>query len=137
MQICERHRRFGIAQRAAGCPDQTAACLPVYGRTSGQIRPGRVNPESQVRERDREYIEEATGAAKVSRPDLDPNLFDFLRDLLLLRVSGDLEGELAMRFQQLTGPAMAKGVEDTTFYNYYRLVSLNEVGSSPGSSGSP
>jgi (1->4)-alpha-D-glucan 1-alpha-D-glucosylmutase len=42
-----------------------------------------------------------------------------------------------MRFQQLTGPAMAKGVEDTAFYNFHRLVSLNEVGGSPGDFGLP
>ena len=40
-----------------------------------------------------------------------------------------------MRFQQLTGPAMAKGVEDTAFYNFHRLVALNEVGGSPGEFG--
>ena len=37
-----------------------------------------------------------------------------------------------MRFQQLTGPVMAKGVEDTAFYRYFRLVSANEVGGDPG-----
>jgi (1->4)-alpha-D-glucan 1-alpha-D-glucosylmutase len=40
-----------------------------------------------------------------------------------------------MRFQQLTGPAMAKGVEDTAFYNFHRLIALNEVGGSPGEFG--
>ncbi len=40
-----------------------------------------------------------------------------------------------MRFEQFTGPAMAKGVEDTTFYCYNRLVSLNEVGGDPGKFG--
>ena len=40
-----------------------------------------------------------------------------------------------MRFQQLTGPAMAKGLEDTAFYNYNRLISLNEVGGDPGTFG--
>src|SRR5690606_27088808 len=58
-------------------------------------------------------------------------LLDFLRDLLLARVGGLFETELAMRFQQLTGPAMAKGAEDTAFYRYHRLVALNEVGGSP------
>jgi (1->4)-alpha-D-glucan 1-alpha-D-glucosylmutase len=59
-------------------------------------------------------------------------LFDFFRDILLLRVRGELESELVMRFQQLTGPVMAKGVEDTAFYCFNRLVSLNEVGGDPG-----
>jgi (1->4)-alpha-D-glucan 1-alpha-D-glucosylmutase len=64
--------------------------------------------------------------------DLDPALFDFFADLMLLRVRGPVEADLVMRFQQLTGPAMAKGVEDTAFYRYHRLVSLNEVGGDPG-----
>lgn len=36
-----------------------------------------------------------------------------------------------MRFQQLTGPVAAKGMEDTCFYRYHRLLSLNEVGGNP------
>jgi (1->4)-alpha-D-glucan 1-alpha-D-glucosylmutase len=55
---------------------------------------------------------------------------------MLLRVGGSLESELVMRFQQATGAAMAKGIEDTAFYTYNRLVSLNEVGGDPGRFGS-
>ena len=55
--------------------------------------------------------------------------------MLTLEVRGEAESELVMRFQQLTGPAMAKGVEDTAFYNFHRLVALNEVGGSPGELG--
>ena len=77
-------------------------------------------------------ITEAVESAKKTRPDLDKDLFDFFRDILLLRVRGELETELVMRFQQLTGPVMAKGVEDTAFYCFNRLVSLNEVGGDPG-----
>jgi (1->4)-alpha-D-glucan 1-alpha-D-glucosylmutase len=51
--------------------------------------------------------------------------------VLLLRVTGPSESEFAMRFQQLTGPVMAKGVEDTAFYRFNRLVALNEVGGDP------
>jgi (1->4)-alpha-D-glucan 1-alpha-D-glucosylmutase len=39
--------------------------------------------------------------------------------------------EFAMRFQQLTAPVVAKGVEDTAFYRYHRLIALNEVGNDP------
>lgn len=126
-RITERHRRYRDTTlddlRAALA--QVAACLPVY-RT--YIRP----EDGQASERDAAYIEEAVAAAKAQRPDLDPFLFDFMTDLLLLRVRGELEDELVKRFQQLTGPLMAKGVEDTTFYIYNRFVSLNEVGGSPG-----
>ena len=66
------------------------------------------------------------------------SLFDFVRDLLLLEWPDTLDEEerrehagFVMKFQQLTGPVMAKGVEDTAFYVYNRLVSLNEVGGEP------
>ena len=64
------------------------------------------------------------------RPDIDPDLLAFLSDLLLLRLPDrtELEDEWVMRFQQLTGPAMAKGVEDTAMYRATRLLTLNEVG---------
>ena len=47
------------------------------------------------------------------------------------RTRGEEHARFVMKFQQLTGPVMAKGVEDTTFYVYNRLVSLNEVGGEP------
>src|SRR5262249_60342975 len=40
--------------------------------------------------------------------------------------------EFVVRWQQTTGPVMAKGVEDTAFYRYFRLTALNEVGGDPG-----
>src|SRR5262249_43603511 len=64
--------------------------------------------------------------------ELDGTLFEFLGELLLLRATGSLESELVMRLQQITGPAMAKGGEDTAFYCFNRLVCLNEVGGDPG-----
>ncbi|HEY7873977.1 MAG TPA: malto-oligosyltrehalose synthase, partial [Actinomycetota bacterium] len=69
------------------------------------------------------------------RDDLDPELLRFLGEILLLRRPGSAETELALRFQQTSGPVMAKGVEDTAFYNYNRLVALNEVGGDPGTFG--
>ena len=52
---------------------------------------------------DERYVGSVIDAAKLDRPDIDPRLFDFLHDILLLRQRGDLEAELAMRFQQFTG----------------------------------
>ncbi|OPY80097.1 MAG: Maltooligosyl trehalose synthase [Syntrophorhabdus sp. PtaU1.Bin153] len=93
---------------------------------------------ADVKERDRQYIDVAISRAKRRNPAISGSIFDFLRDVILLRFpkySGDADKEewldFAMRFQQITGPVMAKGVEDTTFYVYNRLVSLNEVGGSP------
>ncbi len=94
------------------------ACYPVY-RT--YIRPG-----AKERKSDSGYLEIAIEKARRRAKLLHPSLFDFLRSLLL-------EGnpEFAMRFQQITAPAMAKGFEDSTFYVYNRLISLNEVGGYP------
>ncbi|MBS0003547.1 MAG: malto-oligosyltrehalose synthase [Thioalkalivibrio sp.] len=123
--ICERHRRHrdysreGLYQALL----EVAACFPVY-RTY-------VMRGAEVTESDRRYIRAAIADAHVQVPHLDEELLQFLQALLLLRVEGDLETELAMRFQQLTGPAMAKGVEDTAFYRFHRLVALNEVGGDP------
>jgi (1->4)-alpha-D-glucan 1-alpha-D-glucosylmutase len=55
--------------------------------------------------------------------------------LLLLTHTGMTESEFVLRFQQLTGPVMAKGVEDTAFYCFNQLISLNEVGGNPGEFG--
>lgn len=76
-------------------------------------------------------VREAIEAAKTDRADLDPELFDFLGQILMLRVQGDFQTELALRFQQFTGPVVAKAIEDTAFYRYNRFVALNEVGGNP------
>jgi (1->4)-alpha-D-glucan 1-alpha-D-glucosylmutase len=104
------------------------ACFPVY-RT--YVRP----QAGEVSAADARTISETIEKAKANCADLDGDLFDFFRDILLLRVRGEFESELVMRFQQLTGPVMAKGVEDTAFYCFNRLVSLNEVGGDPGRCG--
>jgi len=134
LEVCERHRRhrdytrFELRQAIR----DVVACFPVY-RTYVRAEIG------EVTDLDRRYVDEAIEAAKARRSDLPADLFDFFRDLLLLEVRGPegspAEGELVMRFQQLTGPAMAKGVEDTAFYNFHRLIALNEVGGSPGDFG--
>jgi (1->4)-alpha-D-glucan 1-alpha-D-glucosylmutase len=130
LQVCERHRNYRDTSRRdlRLVISETAACLPVY-RT--YARAG----QAQVHESDVIFLEKAIAAAREHRSEVDPRLFDFFRDLLLLRITGALESELVMRFQQFTGPVMAKGVEDTTFYQYYPLVSLNEVGGNPGQFG--
>lgn len=92
-------------------------------------------------ERDRQYVEEAVERAKAGSPDLAREL-DFIERVLWMnypdRLSEDEKSlwlSFVMRFQQFTSPLMAKGLEDTTFYVYNRLVSLNEVGGDPGQFG--
>jgi (1->4)-alpha-D-glucan 1-alpha-D-glucosylmutase len=102
----------------------------------------------EISDRDRRAIVRAVALAKRRNPASDPSVFDFLADVLLLHVRGNERDEVAlseqerdercrfvMKFQQLTGPVMAKGVEDTAFYRYNRLVALNEVGSDPAAFG--
>jgi len=95
-----------------------------------------VIPErNEIAEEDRLAIDGALSIAKASRTDIEPGLFDFIGDVLGLRARGDLEDEFVLRFQQFTAPVMAKGVEDTAFYCFNRMIGLNEVGASPGRNG--
>jgi (1->4)-alpha-D-glucan 1-alpha-D-glucosylmutase len=94
-------------------------------------------PDS-IPQRDREYVEAAVADARRRNPRTPEALFDFIRDTLLLQNLKDFRKQdrsglidWVMKFQQITGPVMAKGVEDTAFYVYNRLVSLNEVGGDP------
>jgi (1->4)-alpha-D-glucan 1-alpha-D-glucosylmutase len=108
---------------------ETTACLEPY-RT--YIR------GFEVRAQDRAAIDRALREAQRRNPTIDPACFRFLREVLLLQPGPHLlpeerEARLAfvMTWQQFTGPITAKGVEDSALYVYNRLVSLNEVGSSP------
>jgi (1->4)-alpha-D-glucan 1-alpha-D-glucosylmutase len=131
-RIAERNRRYRdfTLNSLTFALREIIACLRVY-RTyiSG---PDGVSP------RDRQFLEEAVEEAKQRNPRTAEAIFDFVRDTLLLDNLCDFGEsdrpqlvEWAMKFQQLTGPIMAKSVEDTVFYTYNRLISLNEVGGSP------
>ena len=126
-EVCEHQKRYRDYTRRelSAMIREVIACFPVY-RTYVLAEQG------EVSEHDVKYVNEAIEAARINRPEIDPDLLDFLRDLLLLKVTGDVESRFVMRFQQNTGPVMAKGLEDTVFYNFNRLVALNEVGGDPG-----
>jgi len=86
----------------------------------------------------RDYIQQAIAATKGRKPKLDAAVIDFIQNILLLHLPSHLDESakarlrrFVMRFQQLTGPVTAKGLEDTAFYNFNRLISLNEVGGNP------
>jgi (1->4)-alpha-D-glucan 1-alpha-D-glucosylmutase len=130
VEICEanRDRRDYTQAEVRRAIREVAACFAIY-RTY-------VVPErEEITDEDREYITRATECAKEQRLDIDADLFDFLRDVLTMEVKGKQESEFVLRFQQFTGPVMAKGVEDTAFYCYDRLTGMNEVGSDPGRNG--
>jgi (1->4)-alpha-D-glucan 1-alpha-D-glucosylmutase len=108
---------------------ETIACFPVY-RT--------YVVEEEVSVSDEAIINRAVDAAKRRSEAADTTVFEFLRDVLLLRSargrSDSLRARVArfvMQLQQYTAPVAAKGMEDTAFYRYGRLVSLNEVGGTP------
>lgn len=110
---------------------EVIACFPVY---RSYIRPG----SAQVSEEDRQHIAMAIRIARRRNPEMSHTFFDFIESVLLL---DDPEGlgedgvrarrQFVLKFQQVTGPVTAKGVEDTAFYRNYPLASLNEVGGEP------
>ncbi len=110
---------------------EVIACFPVY-RTYIRRTQATVSPD------DRLNINAAVREAKRRNPAEDTSVFDFIGSLLLLKdpkgVTADERIErrdFALRFQQLTSPVTAKGLEDTAFYRFYPLASLNEVGGEP------
>ncbi|MBI2824975.1 MAG: malto-oligosyltrehalose synthase [Planctomycetia bacterium] len=118
---------------------EIVACFPVY-RTYVDCD----SPTATVSDRDRHFIETAVARARRRNPAISRSIFEFIRDVLLLvplesgaeQASAE-QRHFVGRFQQFTSPVMAKGIEDTAFYRYNRLVSLNEVGGSPETFGVP
>lgn len=130
VNICEANRNQRDYTRAEirRAIREVASCFKVY-------RTYVVAERKEVTEEDRAVITAATECAKSSRTDIDAGLFDFVRDILTLQVTGKLESEFVLRFQQFTSPVMAKGVEDTAFYCYNRLSAMSEVGGDPARDG--
>jgi len=99
--------------------------------------------EGEVEPEDVRLIEGAVAKAKRWSSLPDRSVHDFARDVLLGRVETSGPGRpdprvvlrFRRRFQQLTGPVMAKSLEDTLFYRYAALLGLNEVGGDPGEYG--
>jgi (1->4)-alpha-D-glucan 1-alpha-D-glucosylmutase len=108
---------------------EVIACFPVY-RTY-------VSGDGPIREADRRYIAHAVRRAKQRAPGVTGLVFDFVEQLLLRQTQVATDDECHERarfigkFQQITSPVAAKGIEDTALYVYNRLLSLNEVGSDP------
>ncbi len=130
-----RHYRDFTLNSLASALREVIACFPVY-RTYVTGR------EASISARDRQAIDTAVDDAQARNPRQPTILFAFVRDLLRTRAFLPADQEEARlrfigRFQQLTSPVTAKGIEDTAFYVYNRLVSLNEVGGEPDRFGVP
>ncbi|MBA2520501.1 MAG: malto-oligosyltrehalose synthase [Chloroflexia bacterium] len=132
----DRHTRDFTLYALRAALRETVANFPVY-------RTYIVGAEGTLRDQDRKVIDAAVAQAARRNPRIDRSVLGFLRDVLLTVATNDAQEpdnvdgrvEFTMKFQQLTGPVMAKGVEDTAFYQYNRLVSLNEVGGNPAQFG--
>ncbi|MBV9390517.1 MAG: malto-oligosyltrehalose synthase, partial [Verrucomicrobia bacterium] len=103
-----------------------------------------ISEQSGVSEVDRKVITRAIRAAKRRNASIDESIFDFLRDVVLLErfeyfdeETRKMQLQFVLKLQQCTGPIMAKGLEDTSFYIFNRLTALNEVGGDPGQFGAP
>jgi (1->4)-alpha-D-glucan 1-alpha-D-glucosylmutase len=114
---------------------EVIACFPVYRSYVADGEPT---------DADRRPVEVAARRAAVRNRLTSPAVFRFIRDMVLLAYpDGATDADraeqrrFAGKFQQVTSPVTAKGVEDTAFYRYHRLVSLNEVGGEPGRFGTP
>jgi len=130
VEICEgnRDRRDYTRAEIRRALREVTSCFSVY-RTY-------VVPErDQVLDEDRTQIDNAVAQAKERRQDLNASLLDFIADVLKLHARGGMESEFLQRFQQFTSAVMAKGVEDTAFYCFNRMIGLNEVGAAPNRNG--
>jgi (1->4)-alpha-D-glucan 1-alpha-D-glucosylmutase len=133
---------YGVAQQSRDTRDFTLSGLrealedvvahfPVY-RT--YVTPRGLDAQ------DKRDIDWAVGRARKAARTPDVSIYDFIASILTLdilkpsprRYRDESVIDAALRFQQYTGPVMAKAAEDTAFYRYTRLLSLNEVGSNPG-----
>ncbi|HEX4864689.1 MAG TPA: malto-oligosyltrehalose synthase, partial [Acidimicrobiales bacterium] len=129
--VCDRHRRNRDHTR----PELRDALRELVARYT--VYRTYVHPTEEVSDTDRMHVDIAVSETRRNRPDIDAELVVFLGELALGVHEGAAEAEFSQRLQQLTAPVIAKGVEDTAFYRYNRLISLNEVGGEPGVFGSP
>jgi (1->4)-alpha-D-glucan 1-alpha-D-glucosylmutase len=132
-RFSERHRHFRdfTLYSLIATIKEVIACFPVY-RTY-------ITDPGPLSEHDRRYVDQAIRDARRRSPTMTRLVFDFV-ERILLHGEGtgsdsleerDEQQRFVGKFQQITGPVAAKGIEDTAFYVYNRLLSLNEVGADP------
>lgn len=121
----DRHHRDFTRLDLTHALADVIASFPIY-RTY-------ITPDAEITDLDKHTIKIALEHARGRNKTVDPSIFTFIEYVLL---SSGIYREFTLRFQQLTGPLMAKGVEDTTFYRYNRFIALNEVGGDPKEFGS-
>jgi len=120
-------------------PTALAENLPVTDdAASGGAEDGGTENRARIDDQDRRDLQWAIGRARKAARTPDRSIYDFLHGVLTADLALADQGhpaaqvlDVAMRVQQLTGPVMAKAMEDTTFYRFVRLAALNEVGGDP------
>lgn len=129
LALANRHTRDFTLNSLREALTEIIAMLPVYRTYTGG---------AGVSKGDRNYIDWAVARARARHWAEDTGAFDFTQTVLLLDGNGGKKGavrqamlDFVMKLQQYTGPVMARGLEDTSFYVYNRLLSLNEVGGNP------
>jgi (1->4)-alpha-D-glucan 1-alpha-D-glucosylmutase len=123
--VCEQHRRQRDHTRRE-LRDALREIIAAFGVYRTYFRAGH-----RATAADAEHVAAAVATATQRKPDLDAELLRFIGDLITGGYPGARESSFAVRFAQVSAPVMAKGVEDTAFYRYQPLVSLNEVGGDP------
>ncbi len=114
-----------------GLEESLVELLVALGVYRAYVRPGETAPEISER-----MLDVATAVAIAHLPDERHATVELIRDLALARLGRDVRrDEFVVRFQQTTGPVMAKGVEDTAFYRWFPLGFANEVGGAPDRAG--
>ena len=132
VRVCEGRRRHRDHPREAlrAALLEVAAHAPAY-RSYVRFVDG--DPHRPVATpADETFVRTAVDGARSTAPELDPELLDLVEAVLLGRLRGECEAEVALRFQQLTGPVAAKGEEDTALYRWLPLPHRCEVGADPG-----
>ncbi len=125
VEVCESSRRHRDHPRAE-LRDVLREAMASFGVYRTYVAEG-----ERAKPGDAAVIDEALERVVAHRPDLDPDVVDLLGRVLCGEHAGEAATRLRLRFQQTTGPVMAKSVEDTAFYRGTRLLSLNEVGGDP------
>jgi (1->4)-alpha-D-glucan 1-alpha-D-glucosylmutase len=134
-EICHADVRLrDYTQRALH--DAVTELLVAMDRYRAYVVPGEPAPAQSLA-----VVDAAVARAKAHLPEHEHDTLDVVRDLVLAQDPGTtaaaVRAELVVRFQQTCGPVMAKGLEDTAFYRWFRLASLNEVGGDPARVGVP
>jgi (1->4)-alpha-D-glucan 1-alpha-D-glucosylmutase len=120
------HTRRGLREALV----ELLVAMPVY---RAYVVPGETAPGES-----RRIIDAAAAAAKERLPEDRHGTVELLAELALGDSGrGPHRDEFVVRFQQTCGPVMAKGLEDTAFYRWHRLIALNEVGGDPATFGLP